>query len=295
VCGLEAQVTRNRFGPEKYIHGSRTMNSKNRQEPAAHATVFVLLVVFFLMLWLPLGQQDFLTEHWMKVGAYLAPLVLMFLLLGRANAKGRWFRDLRLLAGILTSAYLIHQIEEHWIDLLGRAYPLHGLLNDMLRERIGESAYGAMTPATIFFVNTSLVWLPGLISILRAPRDIFPTLAMAGLVLVNGVVHLAQGMLTWSYNPGLLTAVMLSVPISIAAYLFLIKLPAVRYSHVVASIAWGVGAHVLLVAGLIASRVYDITPVGLYYSLLVGWAIVPLFAFQNLDIEVDPEPTQPAI
>ncbi|MEM1108859.1 MAG: HXXEE domain-containing protein [Planctomycetota bacterium] len=271
------------------------MNSKNRQKPAAHATVFVLLVVFFLMLWLPLGQQDFLTEHWMKVGAYLAPLVLLFLLLGRTNASGRWFGDPRLLAGILTSAYLIHQIEEHWIDLLGRVYPLHGLLNDMLRDRIGESAYGAMTPETIFFVNTSLVWLPGFLSILRALRHIFPTLAMAGLVLVNGVAHLAQGMLTWSYNPGLLTAVMLFVPISIAAYVLLIKLPAVRNKHIIASIAWGVGAHVLLVAGLIASRVYGFAPVGLYYSLLVGWAIVPLFAFRNLDIEVDPESNRPAI
>lgn len=238
-----------------------------------------LLVVFFLMLWVPFGQQDFLVEHWMKVGAYLAPILLFFSIRGSMQAKDSWLRQPRLMACVLTSIYLIHQVEEHWVDLLGRVYPLYDLLNGLLRDQIDESAYGAMTPETIFFINTSLVWLPGLLAIWRAPKHVFPMLAMAGIVLVNGVAHVGQGLFTWSYNPGLLTAVLLFIPISLIAYFVFMKSDNVGRLQIASSIAWGIGGHVLLFAGLLASSVYGIMPVEMYYALLIGWALVPLFMF----------------
>lgn len=244
----------------------------------------MLLIVFFLMLWLPMGQQGFLTEHWMKVGAYLAPIVLLFSFAGRTKSDGPWFRDVRLLAALLLTAYLIHQVEEHWIDLMGRIYPLHEILNSLLRDRIGESAYGAMTPKTLFLINTSLVWLPGLLAILTAPRHVFPTLAMAGIVLINGVAHLGQSLFGLSYNPGLLTAVVLFVPLGVTCYIVMLRRPDIRPKHIVASIVWGVGAHGLLIIGLMASAVYEWVPVGVYYLALIGWSILPSLVFRETNI-----------
>lgn len=233
------------------------------------------------MLWLPLGQRVFLVEHWMKIGAYLAPMILFYAVRENFLASKPLLSDRRMMASLLTSIYLVHQIEEHWVDLLGRVYPLHELLNAMLRDRIGESVYGVMTPEAIFFINTSLVWLPGFIAIWRAPDHLFPTLAMSGIILANGLAHLGQGLVTWSYNPGLLTAAVLFIPISLAIYGLLLKSCDVRPRQLVASIAWGIGAHALLFAGLLASGVYGIVPLGAYYMALVAWAILPAFMFNQ--------------
>lgn len=132
----------------------------------------VSLLAFFSMHWVPLGQQGFLAQHWMKLGGLVAPLLMFFAFTARSIAAGPWWIDVRLAALLLTAAYMLHQVEEHWIDLLGRRYPLYELLNQML--------------------------------------------ANAGIVLVNAVAHMAQALASWAYNPGLATAVLLFLSLSIS-------------------------------------------------------------------------------
>ena len=35
------------------------------------------IFLLFAMLWLPLGQYDFLLENWMKIGTYAVPFLLI--------------------------------------------------------------------------------------------------------------------------------------------------------------------------------------------------------------------------
>ncbi|MEM8765741.1 MAG: hypothetical protein AAGD88_18135, partial [Bacteroidota bacterium] len=88
------------------------------------------IVILFLALWLPLGQHNFLIEHWMKIGTYAIP----FLSIGIFAFKDKssdlpLVSDFRFLALILLVVYIIHQFEEHWIDLYGNYYAFYTFNN----------------------------------------------------------------------------------------------------------------------------------------------------------------------
>ncbi|MEM7745425.1 MAG: HXXEE domain-containing protein [Pseudomonadota bacterium] len=239
----------------------------------------VPLTVFLLMLWVPLGQQPFLAKHWMKVGAFLAPVLLFMALTARPSDSGPLWLDTKLMATMLAAAYMLHQVEEHWIDLRGRIYPLRDQLNELLGRAFGPEAASAMTPQAVFFINTSIVWLVAFIAIWSAPTHLFPAVALAGVILVNGIAHIVQAVAARDYNPGLLTAVAIFVPLSLGFYTTASTAELITPIEIGIGIAWGVLAHVLLVGGLLAANVHKTIPVSAYYALLVAWGILPALVF----------------
>ena len=62
-------------------------------------------------------------------------------------------------------------------------------------------------------INTSLVWLVGVLAIWRSPKHLFPLIAMASIIVVNGIVHLLAGVVKFQYNPGLLTSIIIFIPL----------------------------------------------------------------------------------
>ncbi len=237
------------------------------------------MIVLFAALWVPAGQQAFLAEHWMKIGTFAAPVLVFMGFTNRAPDAGPVLADVKLMATLMTAAYMVHQFEEHWIDALGRIYPLRELLNEMLRNAFGPAAAAAMSPEAIFFINTSVVWLIGFIAIWRAPSHVFPALAMGGVVFVNGLSHLALAAASGSYNPGLVTSVVLFLPLSVIFGQALLARQIARAREVVLGICWGIGAHVFLVAGVLAANVHGLIPISVFYAAIIGWAIVPALAF----------------
>lgn len=238
------------------------------------------LIVFLLMLWVPLGQQKFLAEHWMKVGAYLAPVLLFLALTARPYDAGPFWLDTKLMATMLAAAYMLHQVEEHWIDLRGRIYPLRDELNALLGRAFGPEAASAMTPQAVFFINTSVVWLVAFIAIWSAPAHLFPVVALAGVILVNGIAHIVQAVAARDYNPGLLTAVAIFVPLSAGFYATASTADLVTPIEISMGIGWGILAHVLLIGGLLAANVQKIIPVSAYYALLIAWGVLPASLFR---------------
>ncbi|MEM9301333.1 MAG: HXXEE domain-containing protein [Pseudomonadota bacterium] len=238
------------------------------------------LVVFFGGIWLPLGQQDFLIEHWMKLGTFLAP-VLLFAFLAADTKAGP--RRPALVGVLMLVLYIVHQFEEHWIDVRGVHYAfytsINALLNGVLNE--GQSPVEILTPLDIFVINTSLVWLVGLLAILMAPRRRFPLLAMNAIILVNGVTHIVAAVGTRAYNPGLLTSVLLFVPFGLAFYVVSVRAGLADRREVWVSLGWGILAHAIMVGGLIAGRAYSLFPDSVYYLALVLWSIVPLWLFRD--------------
>lgn len=240
-----------------------------------------LLILAFAMLWVPLGQHAFLTEHWMKVGAFMAPFLLF---VAFAFAKGGEPRtDPRFLSLVLLTAYIVHQFEEHWVDLFGQTYAFYGYLNAFLSGLTGsESGTEFMSPTSIFVINTSLVWLVGSLGIWLGRDHIFATLCMAAIVVVNAVSHIAASFIGGGYNPGLLTGIVIFVPLGVAVYVWLARAHLASIRQILLSILWGLIAHVIMIAGILAMhRVMWLSEFA-YYAALIAWSLVPAYRFSIL-------------
>ncbi|MEM9005188.1 MAG: HXXEE domain-containing protein [Cyanobacteria bacterium P01_F01_bin.86] len=242
---------------------------------------FLAILLLFFMLWAPLGQYDFLVENWMKVGTYAIPFILLTFFSSRTQQTNAVFSDVKLMVVLLLVAYIMHQFEEHWLDLWGHPYAFYSDVNQLLLNILGapDTAVGPLTPASIFVINTALVWLIGVIAIWRSPDHIFPSLAMAGITLINGISHLALGIAKQAYNPGLLTAVVIFLPLAIAFYRNVLMTNAAAKVQVIASIAWAVLAHIIMVIGLLAANWFELIPETAYFALLIVWSVFPAFLF----------------
>ncbi|MEM1094993.1 MAG: HXXEE domain-containing protein [Bacteroidota bacterium] len=239
--------------------------------------------ILFAMLWLPLGQQDFLVEHWMKIGTYAIPFIGIGIFAFREKEVS-WTSDLRAVALIMLAGYIIHQFEEHWIDIFGNTYAFYTFNNNFILTNLGQpnSATKPLTKESIFVINTSLVWLIGALAILRSPQHLFPFFAMAGIIVVNGVVHVLAGLATQAYNPGLVTSLVIFIPL----YVWIVKTFRTSTPHfkvlVWGGLIWALLAHVIMVGGLLAANWFNVIPEYVYWLALILWSVLPLGMLRNL-------------
>ncbi|MEJ8563259.1 HXXEE domain-containing protein [Yoonia sp. GPGPB17] len=236
----------------------------------------VALVLAFAFLWIPLGQHDFLTQNWMKVGTFMAPfLVLIALCFSDKSTR----LDARAVSLVLLVTYIIHQFEEHWIDIYGRTYAFKPNLNEFLSGLLGLSdVQEFMSDTSVFVINTSLVWLVAALAIWRGSQNVFAALCMASIVVVNAVSHIGAALIARSYNPGLLTGVVLFLPVGIGAYVWLGRISKPPLRIIAASLAWGLMAHVLMISGVLAMSHFDQIPEVAYFVVLIAWSLLPAFA-----------------
>ncbi|MEM0922403.1 MAG: HXXEE domain-containing protein [Pseudomonadota bacterium] len=241
------------------------------------------LICAFGMLWLPLGQHHFLFEHWMKLGTFMAPfLLLIAFAFGPAHESSPEL-SIRLFSLWLLIAYIAHQFEEHWVDLYGSIYAFKPFLNAMLLERLGgeDGASPPLSDAGVFVINTSLVWLVAGFAIWRGASHVFPALCMASIVLVNAISHIGAAVSAGAYNPGLLTAAVVFIPLSIWVYVRLVRSGAASGLEAAASLLWGFLGHVVMILGIIASGWWMVVPELLFFAVLIAWSISPVFIFRS--------------
>lgn len=103
--------------------------------------------------------------------------------------------------------YLVHQGEEH--------------IGDRFRRYINQHIAGgreALTPVATFWINALGVWALDLIALYLA-MAVAPAygLIAAYMCLVNAAAHIAGAVRLRAYNPGLITAVVLFVPLGVWA------------------------------------------------------------------------------
>ncbi|MEO1649399.1 MAG: HXXEE domain-containing protein [Pseudomonadota bacterium] len=235
------------------------------------------LIVAFLMLWLPLGQHQFLYDHWMKVGTFMAPF-LLFLAFAWRTIDTPLDTDTKLLSALMLVFYIIHQFEEHWIDVFGNIYAFQGYLNTTLRSNLGSAdpSINLITKADIFVINTSLVWLAACIAIFNAPKNLFPALCIVGIIFINALSHIVSSLRDLHYNPGLVTSVLIFLPFALWFYRAAVKRQVASRKHILLGLGWALIGHVILIAGLIMkNHLGYISPTG-YYAALLIWSVVPL-------------------
>ena len=162
----------------------------------------------------------------------------------------RW-RDLVWLTWAATCAYLIHQFEEHGVDVAGEVYAFRGSLCAVLG--FGQPANCPIPAAFITAVNVPFVWLAGPISALLGRRWPVIALSFFSVVFVNAFAHLAGAFTHGGYNPGLLTAVVLFLPLSLWTFAVAYRsLPGIATRAILATVAAGVAVHAVLLGSIAA-------------------------------------------
>ncbi|MEM9046300.1 MAG: HXXEE domain-containing protein [Pseudomonadota bacterium] len=142
-----------------------------------------------------------LSENWVYGGVLAAPLFVMLAPFVAVSAgQPTMFIFLAL------PAYMIHQYEEHDGDRF-RIF-----VNSMVG---GE----ALTKGDVFWINYLGVWIL-LMAALWLHLSVAPGAGLIApyLLLVNGLVHIAQAVKMRRYNPGLWTAVLWFLPLAAVTF-----------------------------------------------------------------------------
>lgn len=103
--------------------------------------------------------------------------------------------------------YLIHALEEYWGG--------EGFYRWVARV-IGRG----MTPEQFIIIN-SLAWLmmiAGVMIFRKTPSVRWLTISFATIVFINGAAHLAGSILTNTYSPGVVSGVLLWIPLGAATF-----------------------------------------------------------------------------
>ena len=251
----------------------------NHESEMQRKLSFVLLASICVGLFAPLGQQEYLHAQWMTLGLFGAAFVLLGALTFR-DPSTNWWHDARFLNLLLLVAYLVHQFEEHGVDATGTHYAFMPGFNAQFGDLAGCGGQSEcpLNPENIFYVNTILVWL-FLIGVMIADsrRHVFASLCAAALLLVNALAHLQGSVIHHAYNPGLLTAIVLFVPLALHRYRVLLNEEGAGAWLLAASLVWGILAHLLLFVLAVLIYVRAALPQPLFPLALGIWALVPFF------------------
>ncbi|KQZ99931.1 hypothetical protein ASD64_14110 [Mesorhizobium sp. Root157] len=180
-----------------------------------------------------------LFDYWMY-GGFLAGIMILALMPILAHGWSTTFTAIFVLLPI----YMLHQYEEHDGDRF-RLY---------INRTIGNGAE-VLTPAAVFVINIGAVWvLDVAVTYLAWSVDLGIGLAAVYLMLINAIVHMAGAIRSRSYNPGLVTAVVLFLPFSgYASWQIQISGAATTDDHIIGLLI-GIAVHAIIVAYALCRR-----------------------------------------
>jgi hypothetical protein len=99
--------------------------------------------------------------------------------------------------------YMVHQYEEHDNDRF-RLF---------VNQKIGKGRAG-LSPLAVFVINVPGVWgVVGISVALAATANVGFGLVAVYLILLNGMIHVVQAVISRGYNPGLGTAITFFLPL----------------------------------------------------------------------------------
>ncbi len=173
-----------------------------------------------------------LIDNWVY-GGFLAGLLLLALTPVLARD---WSLAVSLVFLVLP-IYMLHQYEEHDADRFHRA----------INQLLGKGRDVLPSPA-IFVINIPVVWGVNTASFVAATNDIGWGLIGLYTLIANAGVHIAQAVATRRYNPGLVTAVVLFLPLGVFGAMQVIgAAPVTPTQHLVAA-GVAIGAHLAIQA-----------------------------------------------
>lgn len=217
--------------------------------------------------------MDAIRFDWPYLGLAIGLAGLAFLALrSRPPAQPHRWRDPEWLVCLMLPVYMVHQFEEHAVDLLGRHYHFIVDMCSALRRPPNDCP---ADPAFVLAVNAGAVWIAGLTAILRRRTAPLVGACAIGLPWVNGMAHLGAAISEGSYNSGLLTGIVLFLPGSIVILRGLVRANAIRPRDLPLVAASGIIVHVVLLGALLVHEA-GYLPYGLMLFIETANGLVPL-------------------
>jgi len=175
-------------------------------------------------------MQAWLASRWVTGAGFMAAALILAVpvLIGPITLP-------MLLIYLHSPAYMLHQVEEH--------------TNDRFRRFVNARMFGgvdALTERAVLWINLPGVWGVNLAALYAA--RVFDTgagLAAPYLVLVNAVTHVIASVRLRGYNPGVLSSVLIFLPVGVTTLWFV---PATAADHAV-----GLGVSLAIHGGIVIS------------------------------------------
>ena len=210
---------------------------------------------------------------WPYLGLVLAAVLVAMLLAEARRLPGRPWTDPGWVLGWVWPMYLLHQFEEHGIDLLGRRYAFLQSLCEFLGRADGGCP---ATPAFVFSVNVLACQLAFVLAFLLRRKLPLVAACVWGIPLVNVVPHVVAALATGRYDPGLFTAVVLFLPACVWMLRTVLRSSIVAAADVWRIVATGVLTHAVLIASLFLREGGLISAELLFFLNAVngGWALL---------------------
>jgi hypothetical protein len=172
---------------------------------------------------------DWFERNWMHTGV-VAGLFLLSLV---PLIVGGWSLPL-VLVYLQLPIYMFHQLEEHYDDRFRR------FVNDNI-----AGGLPALTTPAVVVINILGVWVVNLLVLYLAYfADLGFGLIAIYLTLVNAILHVISMIVLRRYNPGLVTALVLFLPVGTWALVAVARAPGVTTTYQILGLAVAVLIHV---------------------------------------------------
>lgn len=187
---------------------------------------------------------------WIGIGAAGLLLILLCTNVLRSDRSVTRWGDMVWLTWAGTFVYLVHQFEEHGIDVMDRAYAFRGFLC----ANVGFADPNACPVPFSFItaVNVAAVWLAGPLSALLAARWPVIGLSFFAIPAINLFAHAGPAVMSGRYNPGLLSALVLFLPLCLIVFATAVSRYNFGVRAIVATLFAGVVLHLVLMTSLVA-------------------------------------------
>jgi len=187
------------------------------------------------------------------LGIALALLVILFAVPWAGKPwRARW-SDARWLLWLAVPVYMLHQFEEHGIDLLGRPSAFRAYMCGTLGYRGPDLSACPADPVFLFTVNVGTVWIASVVGALTARRRVMVGFCGIAIPLVNAAVHILPALLRGAYNPGVATAAFIFVPFTAWVLHTFLRQGLVDPPRVALAVVLGIALHVSLIGSLFAA------------------------------------------
>jgi hypothetical protein len=183
---------------------------------------------------------------------------------------------------------MLHQFEEHGIDVFGAHYHfIHDLCLTLGHPSLAECP---ASPAFVLAVNVGGgVWIPGLLALLWHRRNVLVGACAMGIPLVNIVAHVGPALVRGTYNSGLVTALVLFVPLCTWTLIRLKASGLLARRTLAGILATGGFTHALLILSLEA-HARGLLSQSLLIAVNIAYGAIPLVIGTFLHADAAPAP-----
>ncbi len=148
--------------------------------------------------------MNWINKNWANIGGIIAIGIILKILITQ-----NFFLDFQSLLWLHFTALLLHQFEEYSFPGKFKEFYNTNLLNKNPITKFRLNNKG------ILLVNVILAWTFYLIAAIMGEKMIFLTIGLAGVTILNGLMHTIMFIKLKKYNPGLITGLLLFIPFGV--------------------------------------------------------------------------------